>query len=151
MRRNFLAAIALFCGALSYAGGFQLNTQSVRAMGIGGANTAWVFDPSINFYNPAGLTRLSGLQFYGGVHYIIPSVSLQTAVYDNIDQTTPNANPIHFYASYRVNDKIGIGFGVNNQFGSTSSFEDDWQGRYIIQNISPVSYTHLTLPTTSRV
>ena len=46
------------------------------------------------------------------------------------------ATPFHFYYSGEFTDKISLGFLVNNQFGSSSSFEDEWQGRYIIQNIS---------------
>lgn len=123
-------------GVNSFAGGFQLNTQSVRALGLGGAFTAWANDPSSLFFNPGAMYQVKGHQFIGGVHYIMPSVSLQTPSTDNINQTTPNANPIHFYYTGQINDRLNVGFSVNNQFGSSSSFADNWEGRYIIQNIS---------------
>lgn len=80
--------------------------------------------------------QLRGHQATVGLHYVMPSVSLQTPSTDNINQTTGNANPIHLYYTYQINDKLNVGFAVNNQFGSSSSFADNWEGRYIVQNIS---------------
>jgi long-chain fatty acid transport protein len=136
MIKKSILGVSLLASTSIFAGGFQLNTQSVKALGMGGSNTAWALDASMAFYNPAALTKLKGHQFTAGFHYVMPSVSLQTDVHDNINQTTPNANPIHFYYSGKITEKISVGFLVNNQFGSSSSFEDDWQGRYIVQNIS---------------
>jgi long-chain fatty acid transport protein len=136
MIKETILGVSLLASTSIFAGGFQLNTQSVKALGMGGTNTAWALDPSMVFYNPAAMTKLKGYQFTAGAHYVMPSVSLQTDVNDNINQTTPNANPIHFYYTGKITKKISVGFLVNNQFGSSSSFEDDWQGRYIVQNIS---------------
>lgn len=135
IRRWSFLALILWSSTLM-AGGFQLNTQSVRALGMGGAFTAWVNDPSSLFFNPGGMYQLRGHQFIAGVHYVMPSVSLQTPSTDNINQTTGNANPIHFYYTGQINDKLNVGLAINNQFGSSSSFADNWEGRYIIQNIS---------------
>ena len=136
MIKKLLFGLSLLTGASSFAGGFQLNTQSVRALGMGGSNTAWAIDASAVYFNPAAITRLSGYQFSLGVHYVTPSISLQTEANDNINQTTGNANPIYFYYTGKITEKMSVGFLVNNQFGSSSSFEDSWEGRNIVQNIS---------------
>ncbi len=136
MKKKLLIGISLLTAASSFAGGFQLNTQSVRALGLGGSNTAWAIDASSVYFNPAAITRLQGYQFSLGVHYVTPSISLQTEANDNINQTTGNANPIYFYYTGKITQKLSVGFLVNNQFGSSSSFEDSWEGRYIVQNIS---------------
>lgn len=119
-----------------FGGGFQLNTQSVKALGLGGAFTGWGNTASTVFFNPGAMYQLRGYQFSGGLHYVMPSISLQTATSANINQTSGNANPIHFYFTGQIGEKLTVGFQVNNQFGSSSSFEDAWEGRYIIQNIS---------------
>lgn len=136
MRRSWSVLALSLLGLQAFAGGFQLNVQSVRALGMGGAFTGWAYDPSAVFFNPGAMYQVKGHQFIAGVHYIMPSVSLQTPSTDNINQTTPNANPIHFYYTGQINDRLNVGFGLNNQFGSSSSFADNWEGRYIVQNIS---------------
>lgn len=136
MRRGWSFLLVTCLSATAFAGGFQLNTQSVRTLGLGGAFTGWANDASALFFNPGAMYQLRGHQIIAGVHYVMPSVSLQTPSTDNINQTTPNANPIHLYYTAQINDRLNLGFAVNNQFGSSSSFADNWEGRYIIQNIS---------------
>lgn len=132
-------AIFLFALAISgsvFAGGFQLNVQGVRAIGLGGAYTGLAYGPSSVFFNPGGLTRIQNHSFNFGINYIMPSVSLQTAVNDNINQTSPNATPLHFYYGGKITDKLFVGMGINNQFGSSATFDKNWEGKYIIQDIS---------------
>lgn len=130
----FLIALAISTHAL--AGGFQLNLQGIRSIGLGGAYTGLAIGPSSVYYNPGALTQLKSHSFNLGVNYVMPSVSLQTAVNDNINQTSPNATPFHAYYGGKITDKIFVGFGINNQFGSSSSFDSEWEGKYIVQNIS---------------
>jgi len=122
--------------AICFAGGFQLNLQGLKAVAMGGAFAGVSSDASCVFFNPGGMSNLHGHNFTFGVNIVDPHVSIQTPETANINQTSGKATPIHFYYVGELNDKINIGFLVNNQFGSSSSFADDWQGRYIIQNIS---------------
>src|SRR5262249_19786637 len=50
-----LAVLAFLVAAPAFPSGFQVMTQSARAMGMGLAFTAVADDPSAIFYNPAGL------------------------------------------------------------------------------------------------
>lgn len=120
----------------AFAGGFQINMQSHKATAMGGAFSSICSDASSLFYNPGGMANLKGHHFTLGGTLITPAVSLRTQVYNNIDQTSKNSTPIHFYYTYELKEKLNVGIGINNQFGSSSSFEDTWQGRYIVQNIS---------------
>jgi len=131
---------ATFSYFFTYAGGFQITPQGHKATALGGAFTGLCNDPSSVFYNPGGMYRLKGHQFVGGVTIISPSTSLQTAAYDNIDQTTGISTPFQFYYSGNVYKNIRVGLGVNNQFGSSSSFQNEWQGMFIVQNISLKTY-----------
>ena len=51
------------------AGGFQIQDQSTRAMGMADAFVASADDASAVYYNPAGLTRLSAPQVIGNVYF----------------------------------------------------------------------------------
>jgi len=122
--------------AISIAGGFQLNLQGLKAVAMGGAFSGVASDATTVFFNPAGMSNLHGHNITFGMNVVDAHVSIQTPEVANTDQTSGKGTPIHFYYSGELNDKMSIGFLVNNQFGSASSFSDDWQGRYIIQNIS---------------
>ena len=126
---------------ITFAGGFQLNVQGLKAIGMGGAFTGIGSDASTVFFNPGAMTNIDGHNFSFGFNMVDPHVSLRTAETANIDQTSGIGTPFHFYYSgsifkEKLDDKLKIGMSINNQFGSSSSFEDDWQGRNIIQNIS---------------
>jgi long-chain fatty acid transport protein len=132
-----LFSMLVLAGSTSvFAGGFQLNVQSARAMGMGGAYTGFSWSTESVFFNPGGMCNLKGHNFTLGGSLILPSVSLQTPSTDNIDATSPNATPIHFYYGGQILDNLFVGLSINNQFGSSSSFEDDWEGRFIVQNIA---------------
>jgi len=134
--KKIVLSILLSLPFIGQAGGFQLNVQGVRAIGMGGAFTGIAYGPASLFFNPGGMTSVMGHQFNFGVNYVSPLVALQTDIYDNIRQTTGYATPFHFYYTGQVTDKLSVGLGINNQFGSSSSFDDDWQGKFIIQNVS---------------
>ena len=134
MRRILL--VLMIAPVISFAGGFQLNLQGLKAVAMGGAFAGVSSDASCVFFNPGGMSQLHGHNFTFGVNIVDPHVSIQTPETANTNQTSGKATPIHFYYVGELNDRMNIGFLVNNQFGSSSSFADDWQGRYIIQNIS---------------
>ncbi len=139
MKRTFLSASLLMAIGVS-AGGFQLNVQGVRAIGMGGAYTGLAHGPATAYFNPAGLTSIKGHQVNFGVNFISPSISLQTESTDNINQTTGMATPLHLYYGGQIGEKLFIGMAINNQFGSKSSFKDDWEGKYIVQNIGLTTF-----------
>jgi long-chain fatty acid transport protein len=139
--RKITLTILLCLPFLVNAGGFQLNVQGIKAIAMGGAFTGVSTDASCVYFNPGGMSNFEGKHnFILGFNVIDPYASLQTEVNSNIDQTTGKATPFHFYYVGELNEKIRLGFLVNNQFGSASSFEDDWQGRFIVQNISLKSF-----------
>ncbi len=134
--KKIVLTVAASLPLMIYAGGFQLNVQGIKAVAMGGAFTGIGSDASTVFFNPAAMCNLQGHNFTAGVNFIDPNVSIQTPEVANTDQTSGIGTPIQFYYSGQLNEKVNIGFMVNNQFGSASSFEDTWQGRNIIQNIS---------------
>ena len=134
--KNTLILTYIFLSTtICLAGGFQINLQGHKSIGMGGAFTAVCSDASAVYYNPAGITTLIGYNFMTGFSAIMPSVSLQTTAESNIDQISQISTPIQFYYTKQLSHKFTAGLSVNNQFGSSASFEDDWQGKFIVQSI----------------
>jgi len=128
-----IAVIAMLCSAKVFAGGFQINEHGARAMSMAGAFTALANDPSAIYYNPAGLTQLTGTHFMAGVTLIAPSAKFtgpipSTKEYEMESQVF---TPFNIYVTQQLSDDWFVGLGVNNQYGLGTKWEDDWGGRYL--------------------
>ncbi len=129
---SFFSILAFLTGTV-FAGGFQINEQSARAMAMGGAFTGLANDASAAYFNPAGMTQLSGWNLSLGTTIIAPYGSFrgvypETTEYELQQQTF---TPINFYAVGQLTDKLFVGFSVNNPFGLGTRWDDDWVGKYI--------------------
>lgn len=105
-----------------FAAGFALPEQGMAAMGMSSAFVGQADDPSAVWYNPAGITQLDGFSVRSGAVLIYPAFA-----HENTDGTTDVASrashmPAIFYTTYKVNDRVALGFGVNNPFGLAT----DW-------------------------
>lgn len=133
----FLAAVTL--GSYSFGAGFALYEGSARGNALGGL-TGQADDAAAVFYNPAGITQLSGTHVMGGVTLIYPFADLETRnIFDpsNASQASYEDNiftPPHVYYTRQLNDKWWFGFGFYTRFGLGSEFDDDWNGRYSSTN-----------------
>ncbi|MDH3600615.1 MAG: outer membrane protein transport protein, partial [Candidatus Tectomicrobia bacterium] len=131
------------------AAGFAILEQSVK--GLGGAfagGAAIAEDASTVFFNPAGLTRLRGVQTEAALHIIIPSFrfknqgsALNGALTGGVpmpgtlsggnggDAGEVGAVPNVYYA-HQLTDRLHVGLGVNVPFGLSNEYRDGWVGRY---------------------
>lgn len=124
------------------AAGFYIQEQSVRAQGAAfSGSTTTLNDSSVVYYNPAGMTNLSGTQVQAGVHIIAPSSDL-----DDTGSTAPGGAPItstgdggnpydptpvpNMHASHQLNDQWWVGVSVSAPFGLENKYDDGWFGRY---------------------
>lgn len=74
----FLVCLGIVGTATSaLASGFAILEQSVRGLGNAFSGGAIAEDASTIFFNPAGLTRLSGSSVSAAVYYISPSAVFQ--------------------------------------------------------------------------
>ncbi len=115
------------------AGGFQLNEQNARAMAMGGAFTAISDDPSAVYFNAAGMTQLSGINFMLGTTLIAPTFSFR-GVSPNIteyDAAKQTFFPTHFFATYKYNPDLAFGIGFDSPFGLASKWDPNWVGKYL--------------------
>lgn len=141
-KRVVLAFCTVMASYGSAAGsGYAVLEQSVRGLGTayaGGAASA--DDASTVMYNPAGLTRLPGSQFVGGVHLVFPSARFQNKGSSHVADQALNGGEggnagstlliPNLYYSHKLNDRIYAGLGLFSPFGLSTQYDGDWVGRY---------------------
>jgi len=126
-----LLIISLVVTTQVFASGFQINEHGARGMAMAGAFTALALDGSALFYNPAGLSQLDGTQIMLGTTLISPSATFR-GVTPDIDETSMESalfTPINFYVTHKLNNDWAFGFGVNNQYGLGSTWDENWIGQ----------------------
>ncbi|MEI8006375.1 MAG: outer membrane protein transport protein [Bacteroidota bacterium] len=139
MRRiTFLLLLFCFAAMTSFGGGYQVGLHSTRNTGMGLIGTSLSYDASTIFYNPGGVSFLDEKwSFSGGVSLIMARVTFQGKDVNYQAHLEHELNtPFYFYASYKATDKLSIGFAVNTPYGNRLSWGDNWQGKYLIQNLS---------------
>lgn len=139
MNKNLLrclpAVLSLACTGAASAAGFQLLEQNASGLGVAYAGSAAVAEnASTVFYNPAGLTRLSGTQVSLGVAGVQPSYTFRDqassgalGVGNGGDAGGLHAVPNAYFAQ-RINDDLAIGLGISAPFGLATEYDAGWLG-----------------------
>ncbi|BBD77261.1 OmpP1/FadL family transporter [Hydrogenophilus thermoluteolus] len=154
MKRNTFRlttlASALFVAGLSsaHAGGFQLLEQNASGIANAYAGSAAVADnASTIFFNPAGMTQLSGAKEVSlGLAVVKPSFKFANqGSLAAVPPLTPVAVPLtgsngadagdwaaipNGYYAQRINDRLSVGVGFGAPFGLKTEYTDDWVGRF---------------------
>ncbi|MGW8391372.1 OmpP1/FadL family transporter [Pseudoduganella sp. HUAS MS19] len=152
---SLMVAAALSAAAMNAnASGYRFGSQSVSSQGTAEANTAEAADASTIFANPAGLSRLEGTQFSGGITAVVPHSTYDdqgSQRYGNVgstggaahqDEYAPNAVAApSLYISHKLNDQWAIGFGTFVPYGAKLDYDSNWAGRYALTNIDLKSVT----------
>lgn len=129
-----VAGALLAISGSAAASGFALIEQSASGLGnafAGGA--AGAEDASTIFFNPAGMSRLSGKQIAVAVHDITPSAKFSGTGASGTDMGgdaggstfVPNA-----YFTMEMQPNLKMGVGVNSPFGLQTEYDAAWVGRY---------------------
>lgn len=123
-------ALLVMSGAAS-ASGFALIEQSASGLGnafAGGAASAE--DASTVFFNPAGMSRLSGKQLVVAAHAITPSAKFtdSSGVASGGDAGSTAIVPNGYFAM-EVKPGLKVGLGVNTPFGLQTEYDAAWVGR----------------------
>ncbi len=123
---GYAAAIMAMIGGSGFASGFDLPDQDAFAVGRGLAVTATADDPSAIFYNPAGLTQLTGDNLRAGLY----AIDLDTQFTPNGGGNTfHNQNPLGgvpqlYYAHGSESGNFAFGLGVYMPAGLNSKWQD---------------------------
>lgn len=119
--------------SLVWSAGFALYEWGARGSALGGAAIARADDPCALAFNPAGITRLEGVQASFGSSMISPKV---TAVVSRGNTTTSTDTrdlllfPSNVYFTCQCNDRSWFGLGLYSRFGLSTRFPANWAGRY---------------------
>lgn len=138
MKNKFLLFLVLSVWAVTaYSGGFQVRLQGQKQTGIGLIGTPFSWDASSIFYNPGALALYdSTFSISAGISGIFSNHTYQKTGTDYQAHTdNPMGTPFYGYFSAKIKDAVAVGVGVYTPFGSSATWQDDWNGRYLIQNI----------------
>src|ERR1044072_3339066 len=138
MSRFLVACIFSIASLPVFAGGFQVNAQGQRQLGMGHTGTGLLMgDASFIFFNPgAGIFLDRRLTITAGLSLLNPrSVDLEPApgVY-SAEMVHNTGTPFEFYAAWRAG-RWAASVGVYTPFGSRAQWEDDWKGQFLIREI----------------
>jgi long-chain fatty acid transport protein len=124
------------------AGGLYLNEFGTPSMATAGAGAnALANDASTSFHNPAGMTRLEGnqLMLTGGLLYadtkFDPDPGTPISGGDGGDAGGPGPILGAFY-THSLSDDWKLGFSVISISAALLDYDDDWTGRYLVQEVS---------------
>jgi len=150
VRKHILAslimAVASLHPAFVQAGGLFLSefgTEDVALAGAGWAARAQ--DASTLFKNPAGMSRLEGNQFQGGLQalYFQGSFSPEVAQFGgggggNPVGVLPAASGFYVHS---LGKDFKVGLGMLQNFGLALGYDDGWAGRYYVKQTALVGVT----------
>lgn len=133
----------LFSPYFMYAGGLQINYQGQRQTGMANAGVGLALDASSVFFNPGALA----LNYQGGVmlgsNVLAPrTIFLEAPPSDYLDSTERFViTPIYLYAGFNGKEgtafeNFSFGVSLNNPFGGTVKWADDWLGKNISREFS---------------
>ncbi|MBV8657998.1 MAG: transporter [Burkholderiales bacterium] len=134
------ALTALFASGMAAASGYHFGSQSAAAEGTANASAAAADDATTIFFNPAGMSRLSGDNVSGVVDIVLPTGKFSDQGSSNelgVPITGNNGGSFvsttvvpHAYWTHRLNPDMAIGVGMFVPFGADVKYDGNWVGRY---------------------
>jgi long-chain fatty acid transport protein len=138
---SLVGLVGIFSVGTAHASGFALNEMSAATLGNAHAGAgAAAEDLSTIYFNPAGLTRMSGTQFQIAGSAIRPS-----AKFTNAGSTSALGTPLTggngsdaggwefvpaMYYAMDLSRDLRFGVGVQTPFGLKTEYDAGWVGRY---------------------
>jgi long-chain fatty acid transport protein len=135
-----LSLLALCCSPLAQAGGvmlYEIGSDNTGLVNAGAAARAQ--GPSTIASNPAGLSYLEGSQVSAGAQLLFGDLgfdtdSSSTSGGNNGGNALPLTPGASFFISHQLDQQWSIGFGSYGDFGLSQNYDNDWAGRYFVQN-----------------
>ena len=129
-------AVALLFSGEAHAGGVLLYEIGTPDMGYASAGWAARADgPVTLFTNPAGMTRLEGIQVQFGVEALYGALTFAPDTGTNVSGNN-GGNAIgffptgSFFVTFAPWDDFRVGFGVLSNFGLSEKWNAGWVGRF---------------------
>ncbi len=132
-----LGVIVAFGVQSVWAAGFGIYEGSARGNALGTEVTADPATPSVVYNNPAAATELEGTQVEVGMTLIRPHVKVTTILAPGLEITSKAKSkwwtPPSAYVTHQINDQLWANVGVYSRYGLGIEYDDDWPGRYNVQ------------------
>ncbi|MBU8900157.1 transporter [Corallococcus sp. H22C18031201] len=129
--KKALSLVTLLAAGASQAAGFQIDTHSARATGMGSAATAWLDDSSAIYSNAANIVGVNKLDITLGDTGILPSINFTpVGASASQGQKTTLSPPPHLFIVAKPFDRAAFGVGVFTPYGARSRWVDDFVGRF---------------------
>lgn len=146
-----IGALVLGAASTSHASGFALMEQGTSGLGMayaGAAAAAW--DASTVWWNPAGMSKIKGLQVVSSGIVVAPSSHFS----DNGTSVDALGNPAtvgpgdagvsalvpSFFATWQFAKDWTAGISVNAPFGLTTEWNSGWVGRFFATRSQVTTY-----------
>lgn len=143
-----ILAVGMFALPLSaMAGGIMLYEVGTDNVGLANAGAAArAQGPSTLASNVAGMALLKGTQITAAGQLLHSNLEFHTDSDTNIDggdsgnalEWLPGGS---FFVTQELNDGWSVGFAAYGDFGLSLNYDNDWQGRYFLQNGSIIGMT----------
>ncbi len=118
-----------------FAGGLQLSSLGIKSFGMGGAYVAVAHDASSVFYNPGAMSFTEKSSISIGSFLSNLKTNYLSPYNGNVKSDDQLIAVYHLYFNYKINKKFAAGISVNNPFSSDMKWADDWEGRYVVQEL----------------
>jgi len=144
-------SIACVVATHARAGGILLYEVGTADVGLASAGySARAQDASTVLTNPAGMTRLDGTQVLVGPQLLYGSVEFTAGAGTSPQLGSNNGgNAVGWfpgggaYLSYSVSPDLKLGFAVAGNFGLSQSYDNNWVGRYYVQEATLIGMSFL--------
>jgi long-chain fatty acid transport protein len=137
----------LFASGHAWAGGIMLYQFGSDDVGLAAAGwAARAQDASTVFTNPAGMSRLEKSQFMGGMQALYGDVKFSPNSATSVSGSD-GGNALGWmpggsaFIVHKLDKDLSIGFGVLSYFGLSEHYDDNWVGRYYVQNSTLMGLT----------
>ena len=137
---NYLILLfLLIISNATLAGGFQVNLQSNRSLGMGHTGVGLRLGAASGFFNPGALA-FSGTEIIIGINLVAANIGyreVEPGIY-MANNTNGLGTPFHGYFAFRPSEdsKLVIGLAAYTPFGSSISYEDDWKLQAALREIT---------------
>jgi long-chain fatty acid transport protein len=139
--------VALLVSGSASAGGIMIYDFGSPDVGLASAGyAARAQDAATVFTNPAGMNRLEQSQILGGLQALYGDVVFSPTAATTV-AGSDGGNAIGWmpggslFVVQKLNQNLSLGFGVLSYFGLSQSFNDDWVGRYSVQESTLIGLT----------
>ena len=138
MKKIIFAFVLAALSISAYAEGYQVNAQSQKNVAMGHTGTGLMLGSSSVHFNPGALGLMEkkyDFSLGGTLVYSLVTFSKQNSPYQT-ETDSPVGTPFYFYGAMRLSERIVGSLGVSAPYGNSMAWADDWDGRYLIQDIS---------------